>query len=276
MPLSRLVEAINKIKEGHWDTRMDMTFVSDEFILVNDTFNSLIDEIKSLKIAAYEEKIEKQKAKLQHLLFQIRPHFFLNALKNLYGMAEQQQYEIIQIMILGLSNHFRYMFNDNFNLVTLSEELYHIKNYLEIQELSTAYSTDCKINVDEQLLEMTLPPISIKTFIENSMQHGVQQDKNLKITIKAVLLKTEDGDFADITVSDNGPGFDEVTLTRLNFVNEENAIKGHIGLDNIRQRIRLIYGSRGHVVFSNNTNGGAVSELLIPIVMANDESEDMK
>lgn len=271
IPLSRLVKAINLIKEGLWDTRMDVAFASDEFRLVNDTFNSMIDEIKNLKIVAYEEKIEKQKAQLQHLLFQIKPHFFLNALKNLYGMAERKQFAAIQEIILGLSSHFRYMFGDNFTLVQLKDELNYVKNFLAIQQFCMVSQPECKIDVDERLMNLKIPPITIQTFIENSIKHGSHPDKPLKITIKVVLLATEEGHFADIIVTDNGNGFSEETLEVLNFDMKQD--DAHIGLINVKQRLKLIFGESAQVVLSNALSGGATSEMIIPVNPSLDESE---
>lgn len=270
-PLKLLVDAINSIKEGKWDTRMDVVFVSDEFRLVNDTFNSMINEIKALKIVAYEEKIDKQKAQLQHLLFQIKPHFFLNVLKNLYGMAERKQFSAIQEMLLGLSNHFRYMFKDNFTLVELRDELNYVKNFLELQKFCMAIPPECKIDADEGLINFKIPPISIQTFIENSLKHGCVPERQLKINIKAVLLETEDGKFVDITVIDNGNGFSENLLETFNFTNIED--DSHIGLSNIKQRLKLIFGEKAQVVLSNTLSGGASSEMIIPVSSNTNESE---
>lgn len=266
LPLNHLITTIKEIKSGNWDTRMDVHYVSDEFKQVNDTFNSMISEIKHLKIKAYEEEIEKQKAQLQHLQFQIKPHFFLSSLKNLYGMAERKQFTAIQDIILGLSNHFRYMFKDNSTLVLLKEELNYVKNYIQIQQLYMPVPPECRIDVDERLMELKIPPLSIQTFVENSFKHGIQHETTLKISIKAVVLRREEGDLADITVMDNGKGFTKEMLDILNFKHEALFSKGHVGIRNVIQRFKLIYGETAQVFFSNSQQEGAVSEMIIPII----------
>lgn len=266
-PLDKLVDAINEIKKGNWDTRMEVEFISEEFKLVNDTFNTMIDEIKTLKIVAYEEKFEKQKAKLDHLLAQIKPHFFLNALKNLYGMAQREHYEAIQTMILGLSNHFRYMFKDNFALVKLKDEINYVKNYLDMQYLSMPVPPECRIDMDERLQNVYIPPITIQTFVENALKYALAPDRNLKITIKVIWLKTEEGNFADITVTDNGNGFSSTLLEKLNLRQGEiiESDEHHIGIENVKQRLRLIFGDKAILVFSSSPAGGGISEMIIPI-----------
>lgn len=273
-PIDQLVETINRIKNGHWDTRMNGTFVSSEFRLVSHTFNSMIDEIQSLKIEAYEEKIGKQKAQLQHLIYQNKPHFFLNILKNLYGMAEREQYSDIQTMVLILSNHLRYMFKDHATLVLLKDEVNYVKNYLDIQELCMPIPPECKIDIEERLINFKVPPISLQTFVENSIKHGSHPDRQLKIIIKATILETEDGDFANITVSDNGVGFTPIKLEALNFEKIYSDEGQSIGLLNIRQRLRLIFGEEAKVYFSVGLQGGAVSEMIIPMNREYNESRD--
>lgn len=275
IPLDNVVQTINEIKNGNWDSRMEVHSVSQEIRLVNDTFNAMMSEIKSLKIVAYEEKIEKQKAQLQHMQFQIRPHFYLNALTNLYGMAQRQQIHKIQEMILALSNHFRYMFKDNVELVDLKDELTYVKNYMEIQSLCMAMPPECRIDVDERLMSLKIPPITLQTFVENAIKHGMFNEVAMKIVISASLLRTEEGAFVDITVTDNGTGFEEPLLRSLNF-NLDQANDGeHIGVRNVKQRLKLTYGDQAQTVFSNSLHGGGVSEIIIPVAGFASENEEM-
>ena len=134
-PLGRLVHTMNQIQNGSLDARMNVRFAASEFGQVNDTFNGMISQIQDLKIDAYEKELARQRAELQYLHFQIKPHFFLNSLKILFGLAERGKTGVIQEIILALSNHFRYMFKDNFTRVSLREELNYVKNYIRIQQL---------------------------------------------------------------------------------------------------------------------------------------------
>lgn len=95
------------------------------------------------------------------------------------------------------------------------------------------------------------------TFIENCIKHCLSSTQTLEITITAKLLKSEDGEFINIIIKDNGQGFPENILYILNNSLWEST-KGHIGLKNIVQRCRLIYGDNFNFSFSNN-NGGVVN-----------------
>lgn len=264
-PFAQMVSTMEQIRAGNLDARSDVPYNSTEFKQVNDTFNQMIGEIQHLKIEAYEEQLAKQKAELQYLQFQIRPHFFLNSLKSLYGMAQNSKISEIQQLILALSSHFRYMFKDNFTLVTLKDELNHIKNYIQIQQLYTSKKYLCEIDVEEQLMNLMIPPISIQTFVENAIKHAIQVDRTLEIRIRARLLASDDGDLASIMITDNGPGFSTDMLDSLNFEDPQVLARGHIGLANVMQRLSIIYQGQAHAVFANSSGGGAVCEFIIPI-----------
>ena len=75
-PFQNLVESMKSIREGNLDYRMTTSYNIEEFYVLSNEFNNMMDEIRSLKIASYEAKIEKQQAELQYLQIQMRPHFF--------------------------------------------------------------------------------------------------------------------------------------------------------------------------------------------------------
>ena len=264
-PLNRLVLTMNQIQDGNLDARINDPYVADEFSQVNNTFNGMISQIQDLKISSYEKELARQRAELQYLHFQIRPHFFLNSLKVLFNMAERGKTAVIQEIILALSNHFRYMFKDNFSQVTLREELNYVKNYIRIQQLYRADKFTCEIDVDENLMDLKVLPLTIQTFVENSIKHGQRADKPLTIVIRGRYLQTEDGPFASLVIEDNGPGFSPEILPGLNFSEPEDWDELHIGLNNVRQRLAIKYQDKSHLAFANSKSGGAVIEMILPI-----------
>ncbi|WP_411655261.1 sensor histidine kinase [Anaeromassilibacillus sp. SJQ-1] len=137
-PMEQLVQTMNAIKCGDLDAKMETDYRVVEFKQLSDTFNGMMEEIKSLKIAVYEKELELQKAQLQYLQIQIRPHFFLNCLKNLYALAQERRFEQIQQMILALSDYLRYLFSDNMTLVPLRDELQSVRRYLLLQQMSAS------------------------------------------------------------------------------------------------------------------------------------------
>lgn len=260
-PWHRLMTSIGKGSEQE----LREEYRIEEFKQVGAAFNNLTTQVNHLRIVAYEHEIERQKAELQHLQLQIRPHFFLNCLKSLYGMAQQQSYERIQHMILAISNHLRYNFKDNLQLVSLQQEIDHVLNYIRIQQIAHHVPPLCECSIDSALKDFMIPPLSIQAFVENSIKYAAKPNEQLRIEIKAILLETGDGDYADITIQDNGDGFTESILQELNHGDSSSLYKNiHIGSSNVRHRLSMLYGEQAMVAFFNTENG-AVAEMIIPI-----------
>lgn len=263
LPMEQLVHTMNAIKSGNLDAKMDRDYRVVEFQQVSDTFNEMMGEIKSLKISAYERELELKQAQLQYLQIQIRPHFFLNCLKNLYALAQEKQYEKIQRMILALSDYLRYLLSDNMTLVPLRDELVSVKRYLLLQQMSASCPPVCKIDADKRLLHFQIPPMSILTFVENSVKHASLPGEPLVILIKVMALETEDGRYVNISISDNGSGFPPDTLEALNQPQTFEYTGQHVGILNVKHRFALLYQGKSMFSFSNLQKGSLI-EIFIP------------
>ena len=211
-PLNGIEKTIASIRAGNLDAETPDCAVS-EFQDVSQTLDEMTRQIKELKIEAYEQEIAAQKAQLQYLQLQIRPHFYLNCLKGLYAVAEQGNVSKIQQIILSISGHLRYMFRDQMELVPLDQEVSHIRNYIEIQRLVSAYPPECRIEVPPTLREFMIPPLSLSTFVENSCKH--RGSGKALITVRASVLGEGEKRFVDLTVQDNGDGFSEEVLREI-------------------------------------------------------------
>jgi two-component system sensor histidine kinase YesM len=260
-PLSYIVDTMNSVKDGDMTVKMRLDSKSEEFRLVNDTFNEMIDRIKKLKILAYEQTLITQQTKLEYLQLQIRPHFYLNCLKNLYGLAEEKKYHQIQESILSLSDYLRSMFHDISATIPIDKELASVEAFLRLKQMGGPNSPAYAIDRNEQAGDFGIPPHSILTFVENSVKYGMSDKKQLKIFIKVGLLINEESQYINIMILDNGPGFNEDTLSWLN--GEDRAISGkHIGINNVKQRYKLMFDNKCSFTFSNRN--GACVDIFIP------------
>jgi two-component system sensor histidine kinase YesM len=233
-------------------------------MLLIDTFNSFVSQINQLKIDVYEEQINKQKAELQYLQMQIKPHFYLNALNTIYSMAQMKDYQLIQKMAKYLSDYLRYMMKDHFHLVPFEDELTHIKNYLQILIIRSGEKLICHIDADQALMRCRIPPLILHTFIENIAKHALSMYEPVTVFIKAELVAQEHGKFACITIEDSGKGF---TAEALNKINSDQAPNDgeSIGIWNVKQRLKLIYGNHANITVSNREKSGARIEIRLPV-----------
>lgn len=262
-PISHLTKTIEAIRNGDLSAHVD-TYVVEEFCQVNDMFNQMIDEISELKIASYEKELEKQNTEYQLLQSQIRPHFYLNCLKNIYGMAESGKNREIQQTILHLSSYLRYIFTITKDCVPLQKELEVCQNYTDLFSLNQYQSIEFSITYDAVLTNIPIPPVSLLTFIENSIHHGFVTGHKLKLMLKVSRIVTAERVLIHITVADNGPGFEQSVI---NSINEEEIMvdekgKKHVGIYNVLKRFRLRYGDDFAAAFRNRE--GALVELFFP------------
>lgn len=265
-PFESLIDTMKKIESGDIATRMDTESHIFELRTLAEAFNRMMDKIRELKISSYESQIEMQQAKLQYLQIQIRPHFFLNCLKNLYGLAEGKKSAQIQKTILVLSEYLRYMMRDNFQMVSLKTELGNVENYILLQQLSSYRPISCQIEMEQSLEAFVVPPLSVLTFVENSVKHADVLEKHLKIHIKIERFEGDGEAYVIITILDNGTGFSEESLKELNDKEEHSYQNKHVGIQNVKHRFALIYKEKAVFLFSNMTGSGACIRIFIPIV----------
>ena len=263
-PLEDMIGVINKIKGGEINTVLDMQTSIVEYKELNTLFNEMIREIKDLKVLSYEQALETEREKLQYLQMQIRPHFYLNCLKNLYGLAEQGENGKIQEFLLYLSEYFRNMFQEASMEISLEKELRNVKVYLALQNLTLPQKLTVKIQTKEDLARFSVPPLSILTFVENSIKHGMANQDEFQIIIKIQLLLTEGAEhYLNIVILDEGLGFSEDILKKLNCGINMQSANGQVGISNIRKRLDFIYGDSASLHFSNAK--GACVDIFIPV-----------
>ena len=107
-----------------------------EYRVIQERFNKMIDQVSELRNIALERLIQINRITLQYYERQIRPHFFLNCLKNIFGMSTTEDKEKIQEYILVLSNYLRFAFQNHRPLIPLKEELQGVDDYIRLQQMT--------------------------------------------------------------------------------------------------------------------------------------------
>lgn len=261
-PITHLMQTMKNINSGNICARVNVETKIKEFGEMQQIFNSMVDQIQSLKIKSYEQTLQLQQTRLEYLHIQIRPHFYLNCLKNLYGMAQSQAYQEIQEMILVLSDYLRNMLQDSPTFTPIRCELHNVETYIKLQSMTGAFKIRLDILCEDFLQDFLIPPLCLLTFVENSVQHGMIPQDELKINIKVRLLQDEKESYVNISVRDNGKGFPDDMLDSLNSSDIHDISPKHIGLINIKQRISLIYSDKCSLSFYNSN--GACIEIFLP------------
>lgn len=215
-PMNNMVDGMERIREGEYSHRIEEEYQYKEFSLLKNSFNQLMDEIIGLKIQFYEKKIELQETELKCIRLQIKPHFFLNAMSTISSLSSQGKAKQIKEYIEALSKNIRYMFKSGFHTVSLKEEIQHVENYFEMQELKYPNCIFYYIDMPKDLEEWKIPQMIIHIIIENEYKYAVSFDSTLSIFIKISKTIREEQDMLLIEIEDDGMGYPGYVLDYMN------------------------------------------------------------
>ncbi|MBL7759787.1 MAG: histidine kinase [Sediminibacterium sp.] len=208
------------------------------------TLNQLEKERK-LQALAHEGEMALLKA-------QIHPHFLFNTLNNISSMIQPGQ-ENVRIMIAQLADTFRYSLRaSKLNLVKLEEEIRFLETYLSLEKERLGSRLSYRINCPKELQLISIPPMLIQPLIENALIHGIAPAaKGGSITLNISRF----GNHLQFTVADTGLGYSGEL--------DEILKQDGIGLNNIRERLMLLYGEELKVTKNDPT--GLVFSFIIPV-----------
>jgi two-component system sensor histidine kinase YesM len=265
-PLSRLTKSIDRVKTGDFRPIPIRENESTEIRSVYQALNAMTNEVESLKIRVYEEKLTKQNAQMQLFQLQLRPHFFLNALNTILSFARADQYQMIQKMTLCLATHCRYILYNSW-FVSVEEELVYTQNYIDMQSMQHDTRYHYVVKVEEESLDREIPILCVQIFVENALKHSWEIASEIEIVASIEEALRDGARFLSVAVDDTGVGFSEDVLQQLNDPDwkvSEDADHG-IGIENVRQRLQILYDNRASIAFSNNDRGGAHVEMFLPV-----------
>lgn len=261
-PVDSLLNHVKKLEEGQKQVqeRADKRTYVDEYIQLDEKIDELVDKISDLKNQKYEEEQKTNWARLQYYKLQINPHFYLNCLNTISMLIERNNHIAAQGMIKDLSSHFRYVFQDQRQFVSLGDELDEVRALCNIYSLRAGMPILFTEEVEDRFRNIQIPPLTLQTFVENSIKHRDDSGKVLRINVKHEQLS----DRTIIYVSDNGNGFSKEDLEEYNKPVEQFEYKSNqVGIDNFKYRMKLLYDKKASFAFYNNDEGGAVSEITI-------------
>ncbi|MCH4000148.1 MAG: histidine kinase [Lachnospiraceae bacterium] len=267
LPLDNFVREIDNLDE---DTYLNDTGSNNllELREVSSRFKELLRKMQSLKIALYEKELAEQKSELEIALEQTRPHFLLNCLSIIHGMADSHDEEDIVDMTSMMSEYLRYSFQDTRSKRTVADELRHVELYVRIQKIR--YGTEAfhyeAIVDNEPIREYYIPQMILQILVENSIVHQGTLDHPVDITLYLTEEELNGEKYLYICESDTGQGFREDILKA---IKKDTPIvyngRRHVGLQNIQRRLKLMYGDRASMTLSNmEQTYGAVIEIRIP------------
>ena len=172
-------------------------------------------------------------SELKALQSQINPHFLFNVLNTMTSLIRTNPEKAREVTI-DLSNYLRYNLDNNLKSVELIKELNQIDTYIKIEKARFGEKLNIVYDVEESLYNFQIPSLIIQPLVENSIKHGILKKRD-KGFVK-IIVKKIDKDI-EVAIEDDGVGIEQAVIDNLDKKIEEN-----IGLKNVHQRLKLLYG----------------------------------
>ena len=172
-------------------------------------------------------------SELKALQSQINPHFLFNVLNTMTSLIRTNPEKAREVTI-DLSNYLRYNLDNNLKSVELIKELNQIDTYIKIEKARFGEKLNIVYDVEESLYNFQIPSLIIQPLVENSIKHGILKKRD-KGFVK-IIVKRIDKDI-EVAIEDDGVGIEQAVIDNLDKKIEEN-----IGLKNVHQRLKLLYG----------------------------------
>ena len=264
-PIRQLSEATDQVAKGDLSVRTTVNAGSD-VMLLSESLNTMIDKINQLLEQVKQEQIHLRDAELELLQAQINPHFLYNTLDTIVWLAEAGDQKKVVSMVGSLSKFFRTSLNQGKDIISIEEELQHVRSYLEIQQIRYQDILEYEIDVPQELGMYRIPKITIQPLVENALYHGIKNKRGLG-TISITGEKAEDCFY--LYVTDNGIGMGEKRLQQIKDRIGQNAPDENeiYGLYNVNERIRLKFGQEYGISIKSVHMEGTQVSIRLPYVI---------
>jgi len=240
---------------------------NDEIIQLGNGFNAMVAELQKLIDLVYHEQQSKREAEVKILQQQIKPHFLYNTLDTIQWMAQEREaYDIVEL-VGALTKLFRIGLSQGRELITVRDEIDHVRSYLTIQKARYEDKFDFKIAVDDAVLDFLVLKLSLQPLVENAIYHGIKERRGHG----AIEVEGEKrDDHLVLRVTDDGIGMSEEELVHVRTVLENSATNkpanAGFALLNVNERIRLTFGPQYGVRIYSKSGFGTTVEVMHPLV----------
>ena len=253
-PLKDLRETMLKIASGTQNLRAKEAGAS-ELREVTRQFNDMLDQINQLMAAIRRQEETTRQYELQALSSQINPHFLYNTLDTIIWMAEFQDSQRVVQVTKSLATYFRLALNQGKDLICLSDEINHVRQYLFIQKQRYGDKLEYEIAEDPAFGNLVLPKLVLQPLVENALYHGIKE-KEGQGHIKLSVQKQDTG--VVIRIEDDGVGFQNPGDS-----SQSQLKRGGVGLQNVDQRLKLHFGDNYQMKINSVPSKGTTVEIYI-------------
>ena len=266
----RLSNSVDKVVRGMQSAKISDSHakveIDDAMPLEIETialgFNEMIERLEKANASERSALVKQKEAQIAALEAQINPHFLYNTLDTINWMAiDRDEYEISNA-IGALASILRYAISDSSAVVTVSDEVEWLKQYIYLQQVRLKNKFTCDMEVEAEAKSLPIHKLLLQPFVENAIVHGFEAEQELcELTIRIWLE-----DNLRIMIRDNGKGMPADIVERCNRGElEEEQGRKHIGMANAITRLRMYYGESATVFVESTPGAGSTVTICVPV-----------
>lgn len=246
--------------------------VPKEMEILYSSFNEQMERNLALLEQIKLEQKEKRQLEVAVIQAQVNPHFLYNTLYSIKGLCDMGLNDDASEMISALSSFFRISISRGNEIISIEEEITHIKNYLYIMEMRYGDDFTYKINIEEETLSYSIIKLTLQPLIENAIYHGVKLSRKQGLINIEVFKKSEE---IHLIVEDNGLGIDKDKLKRIEkeismpYGKMKREVTG-IGLRSVSERLKGYFGNECELTIESTIGKGTKITIIIPSVKEGD------
>lgn len=274
LPFKREMKILQMFVSGY-----TISDLFDQHKPLSPEIEKLINKIKEMLNSGTMLDATKKQSQYLALQNQINPHFLYNTLEGIRSEALVAGLKDVAKMTETLGVFYRYTISNIESLVSLHEEIENVKNYYFIQKFRFGERLNLCIQYDEkykdEIMSYKVPKLTLQPIVENSVYHGIERIiNNGKLTIKIEPTSSR----LMITISDNGIGMTEERLmyinkklgtTSLDYIQSDKKNGGGIGILNVSNRIKLLYGEEYGIYIYSTIEVGTDVVITLPLIKNN-------
>lgn len=262
-PIRELEKSVKALEEGNLDADIYMGG-SYEVQHLGKSVQDMKFRIKGLMQDIVNEHEEKRKSEFDSLQAQINPHFLYNTLDIIVWQIENEKQSEAVHTVTALARFFRLSLGKGKNIVTVKDEIDHVKNYLMIQHMRFKNKFDYEFDIAEDVLELPSLKLMLQPLVENAIYHGMEfMDGDGLIMVKAWREENE----LYLSVADNGLGMteDKVEMILTGKSSSGNGRGSGIGVKNVNERIKLYFGEDYGITIDSEPDEGTKLTIHLPV-----------
>lgn len=261
-PIEILAEANKLVQSGQRGYEITQNPPNAEFAKLYAHFNSMSAELQSQFERSYQEQQAAQRAQIKALQSQINPHFLNNTLEIINWEARMAENDRVSAMIEALSTMLSASLDrDGRPQITLREELGYVDAYLYIIRERLGERFLVHQQIDQALMDQMIPRLILQPIVENAVEHDITSRRGGNLWVRA--LRDETHMILEVEHDGTMTEADREKIRLL--LSGSDTDSGRVGLRNVHQRLKLIYGAEGNLGVAQTDHGTVMARIIFPL-----------